>query len=829
MHNVLFVFDVFQAKIVLSVLLFTLAILPTLTVGVLVYYLVTSLVATTLTDRAYMRWFSVCLIAYIATVILLGGHKVNGQYSTIEHIYTIQDPGPLYGTGSDGPDHTDKNIFTQELRANLLDMPFESFAYNNDVELAFDSSGNFATAAQGTPTYSKNGEMSFYELGIKKEQGGNGYQPKDPDPNIMNMVNDVNARLREKGLLSNFIIHMFNTSQTFSYAVYHTSVLLAAQAIINSGNEVPIESLRPSGSLWGDRISSALNYKFNETHAMELTAALGRIDKSTPFWAPPYLVGPSAIGITADPYVVFPESQHATATTLINNALNGTLPTRAQIFDLLPKKDGLLTRATTAADSGMHMEHCISDHSPNIDKDNLYYLHPGLIIGDENHLTNLGSFSRGGSDPNDPSSPIDQIIFAFQGISGYLASGSATVSGLVEAVESLADFSSTKLTIHGIFDTAEFKLTKKYNTLEELKNAYKNNEKFFNDPVYGACLENGYEIADNYDQLVKDTFATGGLMTDIFGPLRKSVTAYVTKLSNEESENVEIEHLADLSSASRSLLRPIVAGLTLEGFNGTVAFHPIIALSKKVADSPTGSMSEMQRKAHENWNKSLNLDTVLNQLEKLKDTLANGNLQIFQSILFMIFGILPLGAVSVSYALAYYTTIFTIAISLLFIPFWIVFTSGKMMMIATASEENYNGVSFFPVIQFFGMFALIALEASVLAAITPAVTYYITMMNEFAMSGLAGILMIGAGSMTNSEEAAAVGFAMMLKSVMIFGLLTGLSLIPGMIANLLRGQIYQPSQSARFDQGMQSLGSAGQNIGHRATGLGRMGWGLLNK
>lgn len=850
---ILIAFDLFQSKIILATLSVVLAVLPTFALCVLLYYFVASFIAVSLTDRAYMRWIITCMISFITANFLLGGIQMPGAngngYSLVDNavqtgtgisrIFFIQHPGA-------GSTSYTANVFNET--ATLDRMPFEAFAFSDtNLELAFDNSANLAiTKTPGEQKVSYISQSS--PLGQKDMLYANGQ--------IAGLWGAVNDRMEQAPMVSKLTLYLFNTAQSFSLAAYHTADLYSAQAgadasleAVKSSQEsaslaTVLATLRDETATYSEVFASLEAWTGLEQEAdTELSAIAWDKIESAHLQQNTTYRGVDIRQMTPSTLITSLTQTGTGTVGALNHANQNALNEYLQGGDLVLAEflNGSHNAATAGTDNMSNIYAPIY-YSTNF-QEFLNFCSAASMAMDGNYESTLQLNSVIGI--LHPSKVVPQVVTyaRVNSSSGNLLDVFGWLSevfpDMQAAMNGLANFE-----MDITFSQPNTGTLTSTTTIDDVIQRY---EALLNDQTsstapYQPCFKRGYRLAKTFKGISENAleriqesdtvFTESNLLSMCETNQRISGVAYTpTTPSHPDNDAVYafhsradhndilgVENRASLDSAVRNVFKPI-----LPANAGTITIN-----SLQQGSSNTESL--LRTPAKTSGTRSIcvdGLNAVTSTYTGIKKVFAKASHEKLvdgvETFLMTLLGLVPIGAVTTAYTLAYYTTTFTVALSLFFIPMWIVLTTGKMMMNASASEESYQNIAMFPLMKYFGMFVLIAFSAASLAAATGGAVYYLQNVRAFVGDGVAGVFLSSCAAFEpgiGGAIAAAEALERSKAAVVVLGLLTGIGTLPAMIASLLRGELHQPADTSQhFQAPVAKLGEVSDQVGGKVAGL----------
>lgn len=801
----LLVFDIFHAEVLIKALSIFAMIFPGLAVVLLVYYLVSSFALVFMTDQLYHRWVVRVILAIFMVNLAVGG-VFSGfvlrnttpdavRVAAITKIMTFKNAG-------NGAEKTTVDAFGS--------VPFEAFAYLGEIEnLAFDSGGNLAGTRVSADA------MSVYVL-TRQTVSQRGDLSFGPAWDVLNY------RLQRMPALGSAVLYLSNSFSSLAYS--------AAKLV---DNESVLETLGTGG--WENWFA----WKTKDD-----------ADEQSPVYAAASLDGG---GSNASAYVGtlndYPGGPATYGAYILRRASEPSLLFHARAADaeeIIAKANGQDPSSSSAAADRLYEEAVAHGYEADIAPD--IYARTHMAEFDAQCRADLdmspGARSYGSTGVLAALNPCKIVVQKLAGRhSGDLTKGLGDAAQdaydrLFGSNSHLSALAGAVLTRSGLdIPVASPRKCEDISSLDSLEKAFKQWEHdSANIPAARSntqCIKAGKNItaaliamrnvARSNAQRYEDY-----IFQDSPWAVEDGGTAILAFAGGDNDGDGDgsgggqgpNENLADLGSALRSMLQPLSDGLQLPS---SVEVHtPTSTVSQSAAQDPVmgeaglddavviGTLGAFAAKPGMMMRFTAWAGAGLKKaVTKTATAIGGAKLKILQAVV----AVIPAVAILLSYSVVYYMAVFGAVLGLISVPLWAVFLLGKLFNGPGSGDEQYGGVSLFPVVQFVGSIALIAVELLVLGAASGLAMKFFATFGEFIGKFVAAVgLTMGTAMNPITDHVIGNPLGFITMAVKPLGIMLGLSLLPIFLYRVVTSQPYAPTMHP-LQSPLSSLANSGAVMG----------------
>lgn len=180
------------------------------------------------------------------------------------------------------------------------------------------------------------------------------------------------------------------------------------------------------------------------------------------------------------------------------------------------------------------------------------------------------------------------------------------------------------------------------------------------------------------------------------------------------------------------------------------------------------------------------------------------------------FSLIPILAILLLHTIAYYTTIFTAGIFVVLFLVWIGLACIKLFMGTSDDDTRPLGIAIFPIGSLFAFVALIGVTLAIFPFISADCMLFMKMARTSLATATTGILSGFVAGVSGSQGMVETGMDLFTIAMKPLAEIIGISLIPGILMSLLRGNPYHPQSTTSGASAV--LRSAGNPTGG-ASGL----------
>jgi hypothetical protein len=843
----LFVYDLLHAELLMKVFVILSGLLPFVTVILVLYFLITSFALTFFTDQLYARWGTRVGAGLLFVNFLTGGFVISSIYDfasgsdssitssarlgSIDTIYLAKNPG------------TDATVITVDSFGSL---PFESFAYMSlDDTLAFESLDNLANlaATSSTNTLTKS-TMTYYSItpSSVSERGKTSFY---------NAWLTTNDRFEKMPVLANLMIYTINTISTIGYTAQQMFGYHQVAGIVGAGGEYAGGNL--SFNNWRTPAETDL-YASTSSDSSSYTATTATVST--------YPGGPSDYanyvmdhsmnqyteinGRMANSSAVLEKVAVLNGDELSTSSSSGTSDSLyatgdSSIYDTesmeAAQANGYTSQVPVQVYAQTHIAEYQRQCSGDLDS-------TGSVNAASQGISSLFSPCR--LQINEQTSLGSQYEFVDEVLGGTLSDLYDTFvtsnSALISVVGKFSDVSR-----YGLEVSSAKRCTYSGDSLADLQSAWNDI-----DPEEGTteevCVNTGKNIlasmtaiedkiesnneayADYLDAQSSFSLESGRTLALAIPSLDFGSEMFVI------AEQVALENHAaiDVGGMVRQMLE------VFEDTDVTVVVTQPVATSSTASEGNTWSRLDTVMAIHGYVDKSA--DEVVSEeaasaadaaevaaigagtgiVAKFAKKLMKNLMRVVQ-IGMVILGSIPTMMLLGVYAVLYYMTVFGMSLGVGFHSLWAVFQLGKTFNGPSSGDEQYGGLSFFPVVQFLMVPLILGAEMTSLAVSSGSIMNFLAnFMESIGKAASALLLTVGSAIATEVVDLINTGpatgvvlgqpLALITEALKPIGIMIGVGMVPALLHRLMSGQPYQPAagpgaESLNAFSGMsQSLG-----------------------